>query len=160
MTLLAHGDLLGTARSVDPPGPAVLRTRRKIVGRVVLDYDARCLRRRRMQTEGGAAFMVDLPQTVSLDPGALLVLDDGCAIEVASAHEPVLRITGDLPRLAWHIGNRHCPCEIHADHLVIRADPVLLDMLTRLGATVTRSLAPFRPEGGAYGHGRTFGHSH
>ncbi|MFV0302516.1 MAG: urease accessory protein UreE [Paracoccus sp. (in: a-proteobacteria)] len=138
-----------------PPGHG-----RKIVGRVVLDYDARCLRRKRLATEGGASFMVDLPQTVSLSPGAAFALTDGNAIEVSEANEPVLRISGDLSRLAWHIGNRHCPCQIGADHLVIRADPVLEDMLRQLGATVTRGFAPFRPEGGAYGHGRTFGHSH
>lgn len=148
-------DLLGTAVAVLPHGHG-----RRIVGRVVLDYEARCLRRKRLATEGGALFLVDLPQTVSLDGGAAFVLEDGTAVEVAEAHEPVLRIEGDLPRLAWHIGNRHCPCEIRADHLVIRADKVLEDMLAKLGARVTRSLAPFRPEGGAYGHGRTFGHSH
>jgi urease accessory protein len=72
----------------------------------------------------------------------------------------VLVIRGDLVRLAWHIGNRHTPCQIGADHLVIRADHVLADMLRGLGATVTETLAPFTPEGGAYGLGRTMGHAH
>ncbi|MDO5632631.1 MAG: urease accessory protein UreE [Paracoccus sp. (in: a-proteobacteria)] len=133
---------------------------RPISGRVVLDYDARCLRRKRLMTEGGASFMVDLPQTVSLSGGMALALSDGSAVEVVEAHEPVLRISGDLVRLAWHIGNRHCPCQIGGDHLVIRADPVLEAMLVQLGAQITRAMAPFHPEGGAYGHGRTFGHSH
>lgn len=153
--LPGYDDSLGTAVATAPAGHG-----RKIVGRVVLDHDSRCLRRRRLMTEGGASFMVDLPQAVSLDGGDALVLQDGCAVEIAAAREPVLRIEGDLARLAWHIGNRHCPCEIHADHLVIRADHVLEAMLAQLGARVTRSLAPFRPEGGAYGHGRTFGHTH
>lgn len=153
--LMADGDTLGTACATTAETAG-----RRVVGRVVMDYEARCLRRRRLMTEGGAAFMVDLPRTVSLDAGAAFVLEDGSAVEVVPAREPVLRIEGDLTRLAWHIGNRHCPCEIHADHLVIRADPVLEQMLAQLGARVTRSLAPFRPEGGAYGHGRTFGHSH
>lgn len=155
MHFLANGDELGVAVAVLASGHG-----RKVVGRVVLDYEARCLRRKRLVTEGGAAFMVDLPQTVSLDSGAAFALADGHAIEVVEAHEPVLRIGGDLPRLAWHIGNRHCPCEMAGDHLVIRADPVLEDMLLKLGATLSKAYAPFRPEGGAYGHGRTFGHSH
>ena len=33
-------------------------------------------------------------------------------------------------------------------------------MLARLGAAVRPVEAPFRPEGGAYGHGRTHGHHH
>lgn len=149
-----HPDL-GTADAVLEPGHGL-----PVAGRVVLDYEARCLRRKRLVTAEGATFMVDLPQTVSLAPHAGFALADGRAIEVVEAREPVLRIEGDLSVLAWHIGNRHCPCEIAADHLVIRADPVLEAMLLQLGARVTHSLAPFRPLGGAYGHGRTFGHNH
>ncbi|TRW98456.1 urease accessory protein UreE [Paracoccus sp. M683] len=133
---------------------------RAVAGRVVLDYEGRCLRRKRLVTDGGAGFLVDLPQTISLSVGAAFALDDGRVVEVVEAREQVLVISGDLPRLAWHIGNRHCPCDLAGDHLVIRADPVLEAMLVQLGATITRSFAPFRPEGGAYGHGRTFGHSH
>ena len=81
-------------------------------------------------------------------------------IAVEAAPEPLLRITGDLTRLAWHIGNRHTPCQIAGDHLLIRADHVLADMLARLGATVEPVTGAFTPEGGAYGHGRTHGHDH
>ena len=133
---------------------------RVVAGRVVLDYEARCLRRKRLRTEAGAEFLVDLPQAIGLRSGAAFALTDGRAIDVIEAREQVLLIEGDLPRLAWHIGNRHCPCALGGDHLVIRADPVLEAMLVQLGARITRSFAPFRPEGGAYGHGRTFGHSH
>ncbi len=131
-----------------------------VADRVVLGYDARMLRRKRLVAEGGLAFLVDLAQTTGLEDGDALVLDDGRAVAVAAADEPLLVVTGDLARLAWHIGNRHAPCEIGADALRIRADPVLADMLRHLGATVTEAAGPFRPEGGAYGHGRTMGHSH
>jgi urease accessory protein len=127
---------------------------------VVLDYDARILRRKRLETVAGGSFMVDLPQTVSLNEGDAFALIDGRIIEVRAAIEPVAVITGDLPRLAWHIGNRHTPCEIADTHLIIRRDHVLEAMLTGLGAQLSVQIAPFRPEGGAYGHGRTFGHSH
>jgi urease accessory protein len=127
---------------------------------VVLDYDGRILRRKRLETVGGGSFMVDLPQTVSVNEGDAFALIDGRIIEVRAAIEPVAVITGDLPRLAWHIGNRHTPCEITNTHLVIRRDHVLEKMLLGLGAQLAVQIAPFRPEGGAYGHGRTFGHSH
>jgi urease accessory protein len=90
-----------------------------------------------------------------------LQTDDGRLVEVRAADEPVVRVTGpNLARLAWHIGNRHTPCEVQADHLVIRQDHVLEGMLLGLGASLTRVIGPFRPEGGAYGHGRTLGHDH
>jgi urease accessory protein len=66
----------------------------------------------------------------------------------------------NLPRIAWHVGNRHTPCQIAADHILIRDDAVLKAMLEQLNAMVTSLTAPFMPEGGAYGHGRTHGHEH
>lgn len=128
--------------------------------RVELDYESRFLRRKRLQTESGAGVLVDLPETVSLKAGDALVLDDGGLVAVHAAAEPVLMVRGDLARLAWHIGNRHTPCQIGPDHLVIRADHVLEAMLRQLGARVEPASAPFTPEGGAYGHGRTMGHDH
>lgn len=128
---------------------------------VRLDYEGRFLRRRRLQTASGNSLVVDLAETTSLDDGDALVLEDGTAIAVEAADEPLLEIRGEnLPRLAWHIGNRHTPCRIESDRLLIRADHVLAGMLTGLGASVTRLSAPFSPEGGAYGHGRTMGHDH
>lgn len=127
---------------------------------VVLDYEGRFLRRKRLVSRAGLSFLVDLAETVSLDPGDAFRLQDGRLIGVAAAMEPCLRVEGPLPRLAWHIGNRHTPCQIGADHLLIRADHVLEAMLKGLGARVTPTMAAFAPEGGAYGHGRTMGHDH
>jgi urease accessory protein len=133
---------------------------RLATGRVVLGYDERFLRRKRLTMASGDTFLVDLAETTNLLSGDALELSDGRLVEIAAAEEPVLVIRGDLVRLAWHIGNRHTPCQIEADRLVIRADHVLADMLRGLGATVTETLAPFSPEGGAYGLGRTMGHAH
>lgn len=128
---------------------------------VRLDYEGRFLRRKRLDTMGGASILVDLPETVSLDNGDALLLEDGTRIGVEAAEEPLLSITGDnLARLAWHIGNRHTPCRIEPGRLLIREDHVLARMLEGLGAQVAPVMAPFSPEGGAYGHGRTLGHSH
>jgi urease accessory protein len=127
---------------------------------VELDYVGRFLRRRRLVSRAGRAFLIDLPKATELPDGAVLELDDGSRIAVIAASEPLLEVRGDLARLAWHIGNRHTPCQLAGDHLVIGRDHVLADMLARLGAELREVTAPFRPEGGAYGQGRTFGHDH
>ncbi len=127
---------------------------------VTLAYDERFLRRKRLVTVHDEGFLVDLAETTSLAHGDRLELDDGRLIEVLAAEEPLLVVTGDLARLAWHIGNRHTPCQVEPDRLLIRQDHVLEAMLAQLGAKVARSIEPFTPEGGAYGHGRTMGHDH
>jgi urease accessory protein len=128
---------------------------------VRLDWDGRFLRRRRLVTDSGTPVLVDLPETTSLDQGDALVLDGGGLVAVIAAPEPLLEVRGPvLARLAWHIGNRHAPCQIETDRLVIRFDPVLQTMLRQMGAEVREIVGPFAPEGGAYGHGRTLGHAH
>jgi urease accessory protein len=127
---------------------------------VTLDYDGRLLRRKRLVSDQGEAVMVDLAEMVSLDHLDALDLTDGRLLTVLAAPEVLYAVTGPLTRLAWHIGNRHTPCQIEAHRLLIRADPVLRLMLQGLGAEVAEVTEPFRPEGGAYGHGRTFGHEH
>ncbi|UZD91458.1 urease accessory protein UreE [Cognatishimia activa] len=128
---------------------------------VTLSYDARFLRRKRLETDGGVPFVIDLEKTESLDQGDALELSDGRLIKVRAAAEEVLIVTGaNLQRLAWHIGNRHTPCQIEADRLVIQNDPVIKHMLEHLDAEIIEATEPFTPEGGAYGHGRTHSHEH
>ena len=145
---------LSVRRAAGPAGAA---------DRVVLDYRDRFLRRKRLTTAGGAVLMADLPETVSLDDGDGLLLEDGRYVVVEAAAEPLLEVTAapaDLARLAWHIGNRHTPAEIGDGRILVQRDHVIEDMLSRLGAATRPVDAPFRPEGGAYGHGRTHGHHH
>ena len=126
-----------------------------------LSYEGRFLRRRRVKAASGREVLVDLPETVSLEDGDALELAEGGRLRIAAMGEPMVEVRGQgLARLAWHIGNRHTPCEIHADRLLILRDPVLEDMLKGLGAALTPVIGPFRPERGAYGHGRTLGHDH
>lgn len=126
-----------------------------------LDYDMRFIRRKRLITDCGKTFVVDLEQTTSLDQGDALELLGGGLVEIRAASEAVLMVRGpNLSRLAWHIGNRHTPCEIRADYLLIREDRVIAHMLEHLGAELTPVELPFTPEGGAFGHGRTHSHEH
>ena len=127
---------------------------------LTLTYEDRFLRRKRLVTDQGEAILLDLAETTSLDHGDALQLEDGRRVAIFAAPEPLIAVRGNLTRLAWHIGNRHTPCQIEADRLLIREDHVLADMLLRLSADIERVTEPFTPEGGAYGHGRTHGHEH
>lgn len=131
------------------------------VGELRLDYESRFLRRKVLALTDGGRVLVDLPQTTSLDHGGVLVLEDGGEIRIVAAPEPLIEVRGEpLHRLAWHIGNRHTPCQIEPDRLLIQRDHVIRDMLERLGAELRDVTEPFTPDGGAYGHGRTHSHDH
>ncbi|MPZ09714.1 MAG: urease accessory protein UreE [Kiloniellaceae bacterium] len=131
---------------------------------VVLDFDARHRRRIVMHGEAGLDFLLDLPEAVALAEGDGLELEDGGLVSVKAAAERLIEVRAGeglpLLRIAWHLGNRHLPTEILTDALRIREDHVILDMLRQMGARTTLLEAPFHPEGGAYGQGRTHGHDH
>ena len=125
------------------------------VGSVTLDSENRRRRRVRLPCDGGDV-LLDLPEAVALADGDGLELADGGWIEVRAAPEDLVEVTcrGGLARVAWHLGNRHCPADIRADRILIRTDRVIEDMLLGLGASVTPVRTPFDPERGAYGrHG-------
>jgi urease accessory protein len=129
---------------------------------VMLDFDARHRRRIVMRGEAGLDFLLDLPEAVALADGDALALEDGGLVSVKAAPERLIEVRAGegmpLLRIAWHLGNRHLPTEILGDALRIREDHVILDMLRQMGARTALVEAPFHPEGGAYGHGRTHGH--
>ena len=129
--------------------------------RIALTWEQRYRRRAMLETTCGLTFLLDLGEATELASGAGLRLEDGRIVLVRPAVEELAEIRGPaLTRLAWHIGNRHTPCQVAEDRLLIQRDHVLEDMLRGLGAAITHVEEPFQPEGGAYGHGRTHGHSH
>ena len=128
---------------------------------VALDYEGRFLRRKRLVTDTGESFLVELPETVSLSSTDGFLLDDHLVVAIDAKPEALLKVKhANLPRIAWHIGNRHTPCQVGCDHLLIQEDHVMENLLRLLGADIEKLHAPFIPEGGAYGHGRTHSHSH
>lgn len=124
------------------------------VGAVTLDYDMRQRRRIRLECGAAGAVLLDLERPAGLRPGDGLRLEEGGWIKIEAAPEELAEIvatdSGHLLRLAWHLGNRHCPAEIAGDRIYIRRDHVIEQMAQGLGATVTQILRPFHPEGGAY----------
>ena len=126
----------------------------EIVGAVTLDYDARHRRRIRIVCDDQEPVLLDLEKAVALREGDGLRVETGGWIAVRAADEDLVEIRAGtariLHRIAWHLGNRHCPAEIHADRLYMRRDHVIEAMLDGLGARLTPIRRPFDPEGGAY----------
>ena len=131
---------------------------------ITLSYDDRYKRRRVFTGDNGLTFLLDLPKTTELQHGNDLLLEDGRHVRVVAAQERLMKVTTKNVRhlltTAWHIGNRHLPCQVSENYLVLRYDHVISDMLQKLGASVENFEAPFDPEGGAYGFGRTHSHEH
>lgn len=129
--------------------------------RCSLTYSERFVRRKRLSTDCGIHFLLNLEHTTNLNNGDHIILSDKRHIEVCAKAENLASIAGkNLSELAWHIGNRHTPCQVDVDKLLIQKDHVIEDMIKRLGGKVTYVFKVFTPLGGAYGFGRTHSHSH
>jgi urease accessory protein len=124
------------------------------VGTVVLDYEARHRRRIRLISDNETPVLLDLEKATALRDGDGLALDGGGWIAVQAAAEDLVEVrcasAHDLHRVAWHLGNRHCPAAIEAERILIRRDHVIEEMLRGIGATLKPVIAPFDPERGAY----------
>lgn len=137
---------------------------------VSLDWDVRQKSRFETTNSLGQSVGVFLPRGTVIRGGDVLVGEDGSLLQVLAAPQAVLRITFDahhgtpfdLTRAAYHLGNRHVPIELQADHLKIEPDHVLADMLRAMHLTVMAVDEAFEPESGAYGDhgGHAHGHSH
>ena len=128
---------------------------------ISLTYDQRFIRRKKVKSDNGIEFLVNLSETKSLKHGQAFELDNLDLIKVHAKVEKLLEIKGNnLMQLIWHIGNRHIPCQIEKDRVLIQFDKVIGDMILRLGGKIHQVKEAFNPEGGAYGMGRTHGHKH
>ena len=128
---------------------------------IELSYDERFLRRKKLTSYNGIEFLVDLKNTISLKKDDMFKLDSGLLINVRYKIEKLLEIKGNnLMHLIWHIGNRHIPCQIEENRILIQNDKVIEEMILRLNGQTKVVLEAFDPEGGAYGIGRTHGHRH
>jgi len=137
-----------------PVAGTVVRPALEPADTITLGETDRHRRRIRLTSDGGIAFMLDLPRAQLLRHGDGLVLGDGRVIEVHAVPEPLMEVRGrdgrHLLALAWQIG---------PDRILIRRDHVIAGMLEGLGASLAEVTEPFDPEGGAYGDGH-HGHHH
>ena len=124
------------------------------IGRVILDAQARHLRRKLITCENGSEVLADFERPVQLEDGDCLVLEDGRLVKIVAAEEELMEIrgrdAGHLLKLAWHIGNRHLEAQIEEARILIRHDKVIGHMLEHQGATIREVKELFSPQHGAY----------
>ena len=129
---------------------------------LLLSCEQRAKTRYRTRLSDGADAVVVLPRGSVVRPGTRLVADSGEVVAVVAVAEQVYRVVAradsadpafDLLRGAYHLGNRHVPVELGLGFLKLERDPVLRELLQRLGLDVASAFEPFDPEPGAYGGG-------
>ena len=113
---------------------------------IELSYDERFLRRKKLTSYNGIEFLVDLKNTISLKKDDMFKLDSGLLINVRYKIEELLEIKGNnLMHLIWHIGNRHIPCQIEENRILIQNDKVIEEMILRLNGQTKVVLEAFDP---------------
>lgn len=128
--------------------------KKQVDGYITLAEEDRYRRRLALVSDQGVSFLLCLSQAMRLNHGDGLLLEDGRIIEVIAETEDLYEVRAQTPlkllELAWHLGNRHQPIEVYKDHLRIRHDPVIGEMLVHLQAELCVIKDHFSPLQGAY----------
>jgi urease accessory protein len=129
--------------------------------RAFLTFEARCKSRLLVTLHDGEQAALIVERGRALRGGERVALADGREVEIVSAEESLLEAVSSDPLLiakaAYHLGNRHVAVQLMPDRLRFLADHVLSEMVAGLGLRVNALVAPFEPEGGAYGHTHAHG---
>jgi len=125
-----------------------------VKGQLRLPFEQRQKSRLKTKLVSGEEVALLLPRGEILRGGDLVTASDGRVIEVVSETEKLLHVEAEsLPKVAYHLGNRHVPVQVGEGFLRIAEDHVLEEMLKKMGVKVSRVEAPFEPEAGAYAGG-------
>jgi len=125
-----------------------------VKGQLRLAFEQRQKSRLKTKLVSGEEVALMLPRGEILRGGDLVTASDGRVIEVVAEPEKLLHVEAEsLPKVAYHLGNRHVPVQVGQGFLRIAEDHVLEEMMKKMGAKVSRMEAPFEPEAGAYAGG-------
>jgi urease accessory protein len=128
---------------------------------VRLNFDARSKSRLLLKLDNGEQAALVVERGRLLRGGDRVRTLDGREVQIIAAEESLLEASSDVPaaiaKAAFHLGNRHVAVQVMANRLRFLNDHVLEEMVKGLGLNVAPVLAPFEPEGGAYGHHHAHG---
>lgn len=119
------------------------------------------------RTVGDRALRISLPRSVELLDGDVLAIEGDVAIVVEAAPEDLLIISPDN-QLTWgvvgfQLGNLHRPVRFTETSILTPADPVVAEMLERIGIAFEQRMTPFigqRYGSQASSHAHTHTHVH
>jgi urease accessory protein len=124
-----------------------------LIDTLILTSEQRRTQRGNATGAQGTSIEFDFAEPLALQTDDMLLLDNGDAVEVVAAPEPLIEARGDisaLSKIAHALGDRHLPAQILTGRIRLhRADGVAA-LVTSLGGKVSEIEAPFEPEGGAY----------
>lgn len=125
-------------------------------------------------SETGRAIRLSLPRGTELNDGDVLALEGDTALVVSAADEDLYFVRPkdayEAGVAGYQLGNLHRPVRFTKDALLTPADPMVADLLGRLGIGFERRRAPFigqrygayaaHPHGGDHDHGHRHDHTH
>ena len=120
------------------------------------------------RSEGGRAVRISLPRGTEINDGDVLALDGTTAVVARAAPEALYVVRPD-DAYTWgvagyQLGNLHRPVRFTEDGMLTPADPMVADLLTRLGIAFEERTMPFvgRRYGahGAHHHDHPHHHDH
>ncbi len=131
---------------------------------VELDHIQREKGRLKIRSLEGDEVRIFIQRGQLLGKGELLPTRCGHYIRVALAKEQVVTAVCDdwfaFAQACYHLGNRHTRIQIGERWLRFLPDPVLIELVEKLGLTTSQEYAEFIPEAGAYAAKHSHNHSH
>jgi len=133
--------------------------------RLVLSSEERASPHMVAYTESGRAVRMSLQRGSELNEGDVLAIYDDTAIVVAAAEEELFFVRPkdafDASVAGYQLGNLHRPVRFTREALLTPADPMVADLLQRLGIAFERRRAPFvGARYGAYAAHHAHSHDH
>ena len=110
----------------------------------------------RKQTENGRDVSISLESSGHLHYGDVLYEDENTLIAIRTKLEKVYVITPktmkEMGKMAFEIGNRHTPCIIENDEILVRYDHTLEKLMDEVGVSYEQSERRFKESFKYRGH--------
>ena len=110
----------------------------------------------RKQTENGTDVSISLESSGHLHYGDVLYEDENTLIAIRTKLEKVYVITPktmkEMGKMAFEIGNRHTPCIIENDEILVRYDHTLEKLMDEVGVSYEQSERRFKESFKYRGH--------
>ena len=148
---------------------ATLRSQINQTDALILTSEERLSPHMVRRTVGDRTVRISLPRSAELFDGDVLAIDAGVAVVVEAAPEDLFLLSPP-DKLTWgvvgfQLGNLHRPVRFTETSILTTADPVVAEMLERIGIAFEHRMTPFighryGAQANPHSHGHTHAHAH